>query len=1025
MVELTTRAEQYAKRAQDLPAFRDINLLGLKNKISELLDLIGRVEGIFSTYTRHDIVHIDQMNTMLEWLIPPETQKNMTPVDWLLTVMSIYLHDLGMFVTEEEFRDRNENAEFVQFVDSIANDPDGRDYLARTKEMSEVEQNRFFYQEFVRLHHATRIREWITGRHSRHWGQSISKIAEDVAKITAGLPSRFRENLAMVCESHHKDDLDETGLYPLAQRYGGDREEVANVQYAALLLRTTDLLHVTKDRTPSMTYRHINFSDLRSVDEWKRQKDTFSVHMRAREFNPNDEETHVIEISADFSEERPFFALSEYIAWANREMAYTRQCATKGQLQPDGKYYAFPWKLLRGDIRVEGNEPRQMRFELDRGRLLNLLVGHTIYNEPTVAIRELLQNSIDAVRFQKYQDAKNGQRSDEGNVIVSWNPVERILAISDNGTGMNLNTIQDHLLRVGSSFYDTPQFQSANGDFSPISRFGIGVLTCFMISDDVEIVTFRDNKGWRIRMSRVEADYLLKELAAGDPFLENLEPHGTRVTLKLRPLIDLSKRSILDIVKYWVLLPACKVVYTEGQEEATIGFTTAADALRALFKPTVSTSVAENYEVLTTDLDQMSGCELAFVVERSFTPERMFASARQKSAAATCIEGIRADNNIPGFRSELPALLSVRGNRRFRTTVSRSNLERDSEYERFAEICGATLFRHVGQEVQRISSSEGRPLSQASTLGMYVAQSLTAFSETDTRIRLGNLLRQIPLVVTEESKRSGGEISAGRDLRTIQEVAALPSFWTIESRTVDYLSTISRDLGTDISVTQFVASLAPTQFDERVTPLIPDIQKFVQYFLDSHEVERVEVSRRYQRTIMQWKLRSANSRSPDASVPQELVHSMNQMSTISQLDFLTGARYGQDDPPILARRTFVTAVSGDVTNVQMVHSRSVTVLDARWPLAIVWQALMDAYNDPGLTARERTAAIFGASTIARAGSESPYVRNAEDAADTAWLFLRDELLALLRKRNFQGEVPLNLDTKSIETFSAWKFWRDW
>ena len=48
-----------------------------------------------------------------------------------------------------------------------------------------------------------------------------------------------------------------------------------------------------------------------------------------------------------------------------------------------------------------------MRFELDRGRLLDLLVGHTIYNEPTVAVRELLQNAIDAVRFQRHLDQKD------------------------------------------------------------------------------------------------------------------------------------------------------------------------------------------------------------------------------------------------------------------------------------------------------------------------------------------------------------------------------------------------------------------------------------------------------------------------------------------------------------------------------------------------------------------------------------------------------------------------------------------
>ena len=73
-----------------------------------MLGLIGR-DGIFSTYTRHDISHIDSMLRMLDWLIPDETKKAMTSVDWLLIVLAIYLHDLGMAVTWAEFENRLTN----------------------------------------------------------------------------------------------------------------------------------------------------------------------------------------------------------------------------------------------------------------------------------------------------------------------------------------------------------------------------------------------------------------------------------------------------------------------------------------------------------------------------------------------------------------------------------------------------------------------------------------------------------------------------------------------------------------------------------------------------------------------------------------------------------------------------------------------------------------------------------------------------------------------------------------------------
>jgi len=1021
MVELTTRAEERAKKAQDLSAFRNINLLGLKNKVSELLELIGRVEGIFSTYTRHDITHADEMTRMLEWLVPPETQKIMSPVDWLLTVTSIYLHDLGMFVTGQEFRDRHDNPEYRQFLHGITTDLDGRDYLARVEEMSEEDRERFLYQEFIRHRHAERIREWITGRHSRNWGSGIGKIAEDVASLVGEFPTRFRENLAVVCESHHRQNLDDNVIYPLAQRYGNHRDEVANVQYAALLLRTADLLHVTKDRTPSVTYRYINFSDLRGVDEWKRQLGTFSVHMRSRTFAASDEETHVIEISADFSEERPFFALSEYVAWANRELTYTRECAAKSEQQVDGRGYSFPWKLIRGDIRVEGNEPRQMRFELDRGRLLNLLVGHTIYNDPTVAIRELLQNAIDAVRFRKYLVAKTSMHEEDGSVTVNWTASERLLAVSDGGTGMSLETIQSHLLRVGSSFYDTPQFQNANADFSPISRFGIGVLTCFMVSDDVEIVTCRDNKGWRIRMSQVQADYLLKELTLGDPLLEGVEPHGTRVTLKLRPTIDLNKRSVLDIVRHWVLLPECAVYYKDGERTETIGFESASHALRYLYTSDDDTASLKKYDFLTVRArdEGAADYELAFVVRHSFTPERVFAESHSGSAA-TCVEGIRADSNIPGFRDGLPALLSIRGNRRFRTTVSRSSLERDREYDSVAKICAKALFGHVEQEVERIASAAARPLSQASSTGRWVANSLLRVSEAETEGGLNQLLQRMPLVVVEEaSHKHAGDVVSSRNLRSLAEVQCLESFWSIESRTVDYLNTISQDLGSDVGIMQFVSSLAPNLFDSRLTPLIPDWASFVEYLIRSHSVQVVEVSRRHQRTIMQWRRRE--SLLATAGFPEELREPINELKEDVNLRFALMRRYHDVDVERDLRMTHVLSVSGDGEGTDVVRSGDITVLDPSWSLAPLWETLANAYRDIRLAARERAVAGLGAVLVGRVGEKDARDNN----LDGGWLLLREEVGRLLRKEHYEGNIPLQLTAVGTRVFAASEFWRDW
>src|SRR5581483_7205821 len=230
----------------------------------------------------------------------------------------------------------------------------------------------------------------------------------------------------------------------------------------------------------------------------------------------------------------------------------------------DGAEYSFPWHRVEGDVRVEGVPPQSMRFELDRGRLLDLLVGHTIYNDPTVAIRELLQNSIDATRYQLYLDRKAGMPITTNPIAVNWDRESRLLTVEDKGTGMDHDVIVHHLMSVGSSFYNTPEFETHNRGFTPISRFGIGILTCFMVSDDIEIVTIRGGEGHRLKMTSVQSSYLLRKLALSDPKLASLGPHGTRVTLRIRDSVDLRTKTVEQILRHWVVLPECPVQFQEG-----------------------------------------------------------------------------------------------------------------------------------------------------------------------------------------------------------------------------------------------------------------------------------------------------------------------------------------------------------------------------------------------------------------------------------------------------------------------------
>src|SRR4051794_18500625 len=195
-VKLETDAEQRARKAQDLPAFADVNLLGIKGKVAEIVGLIGR-EKLFDEYTLHDVSHLNEMLSMLSWLIPPDTRDRMSPADWMLVVLAIYFHDAGMLITRDEFDRRGESG-FIAFRDQqLYSGDNGTDYRSKVARLGD-DADRFLYQEFVRHHHGDRIAHWIMGK--AHSALGIAEnAAREVDDTLSPLPMAFRRDLALVC----------------------------------------------------------------------------------------------------------------------------------------------------------------------------------------------------------------------------------------------------------------------------------------------------------------------------------------------------------------------------------------------------------------------------------------------------------------------------------------------------------------------------------------------------------------------------------------------------------------------------------------------------------------------------------------------------------------------------------------------------------------------------------------------------------------------------------------------------------
>ena len=156
------------------------------------------------------------------------------------------------------------------------------------------------------------------------------------------------------------------------------------------------------------------------------------------------------------------------------------------------------------------------KLELDHDQVLQRLISD-VYDDPTIFIRELLQNACDATRCRLYDtfalqhpgttpparptqfDRDVRERYpvcvallDEDAVISPDGPTERrlVFTIEDHGAGMNDEIIRRYFLQVGRSYYQSHEFRE-RFKFTPASRFGIGFLSVFAVSSDITVETSR------------------------------------------------------------------------------------------------------------------------------------------------------------------------------------------------------------------------------------------------------------------------------------------------------------------------------------------------------------------------------------------------------------------------------------------------------------------------------------------------------------------------------------------------------
>lgn len=543
------------------PSFLEDLLKGsqYENPIRSLADNVEKIvisnrTYFFPDYTDHGVDHIIKVledevelipsNVKSKSLLKDYSKRLLNDIDAILIIGGTLLHDIAMHIYPEGFLELVSNNSrfkplpwFNENQDEYNADLPWHDlweeYMLEVRRMNESdliniigskktgkwifhdipaspnmwdENHKRIIGEFIRRHHA-RIAHEIAiygfpglpvgsgNDEFPEMGRDNSHQLHDLADLI-GLTARSHWLSLRTCQKY----LDSQTLYS-----GMSKPMNSAVLYPMALLRIADYLQIDKKRAPSVLLKLRNPQSPVSLNEWEKHKSVINI---GRSVSAN---TLNIKISPKI-DHSIFLQLSELIDNLQTEIDLTSAILLEiyGRLRDEGlNELELDIKRIESNIMTEPFRnsliyvPEKTGYSADPN-ILSLLIQPLYGNRPDMAIRELMQNAIDAMHelkawceIRKTKMELFGVSNNKPDIKIIFKKEKKgwRCTVRDKGIGMKSKTIQNYYLRAGSSFRQSSEWinEYVDRNNKPIltrsGRFGIGVFSVFLLGNKFIVKT--------------------------------------------------------------------------------------------------------------------------------------------------------------------------------------------------------------------------------------------------------------------------------------------------------------------------------------------------------------------------------------------------------------------------------------------------------------------------------------------------------------------------------------------------------
>jgi molecular chaperone HtpG len=552
----------------------------------------------FPEYTDHNWSHVTQTMATASALIQEEAWPLITSTDAAVLVLAVVLHDCGMHLTEDGFlaliadesnkralpgwTERPWSAQWSDFL-SDASRFDARKLYALFGDTDPVHRpaddpklwtlrDRLLIGDFIRRQHP-RLAHEVALHGVPGPGPTLLGLK--------GVPTDLADLAGLVARSH---GLAIRACLPHLKRFDLRDYKGTHAVFLMATLRVADYLQIQAERAPEGFLKVQQLRSPLSQKEW-------NTHGAVRDIRHTHADPEAIEVDAAPKDVVSYVRLKKLLHGIQGEL--DASWAVLGEIY--GRFglkdLGLRLRRVRSNIDDEAEFaktvpylPCEAAFDAEGPELLKLLIRPLYGDHPEIGIRELTQNAVDACRELKdYLDQNPATQisyltTQEEDVLICLEDRGengRWLEVRDRGIGMTADVIRKYFLKAGASFRRSDAWrrmhETSEGESRVLrsGRFGVGVLSAFLLGNKVEVstrsITAGPDKGITFEATIDTEEIELRFCS---------RPVGTTVRVRIdeKEVWDSLSKTAAGLISWdWYCLAdpkVARVVLTSGKQES-------------------------------------------------------------------------------------------------------------------------------------------------------------------------------------------------------------------------------------------------------------------------------------------------------------------------------------------------------------------------------------------------------------------------------------------------------------------------